>query len=135
MDCVFCRIIKGEIPAVKIYENEKVVVFLDIHPVNPGHMLIMSKDHYENIIDCPEAVLKEIMVAAKKVSLAVVKALDLKGFNIIQNNGSVAGQVIPHIHWHVIPRLPEDGLKHWDGRGYDDGEAGAVAQKIKQSLK
>lgn len=135
MDCVFCRIIKGEIPAVKIYENEKVVVFLDMHPNNPGHMLVVPKKHYINILDCPDDLLGEITLTTKKISLAAVKALNLTGFNIIQNNGEVAGQVVPHFHWHVIPRSPGDGLELWHGKAYNPGEGEIVAKKIKHFLQ
>lgn len=133
-DCLFCKIIKGEVSANKIYENDKVVVFLDINPVNLGHNLVVSKEHYKDFLSAPDEVLKEMIITMKKIAKAMTGALDLEGFNIEQNNGSVAGQVIPHLHFHIIPRYKDDGLRHWQGKKYKEGEIKKVAEKIKNYL-
>lgn len=132
--CIFCKIIKGELPAVKVYENDKVVAFLDIHPINPGHTLVVPKEHFENLLDGGEEILKEVMLTIQKVAWAITKAFDLKGFNVEQNNGALAGQVIPHLHWHIIPRFPGDGLRHWPGKEYKEGEMEEIGKKIKEAL-
>lgn len=135
MDCIFCKIIKGEIPAVKVYENDKVVAFLDIHPINPGHTLVVPKEHFENLLDGGDEILKEVMLTIRQVAWAITKAFDLKGFNVEQNNGRVAGQVIPHLHWHIIPRFPDDGLRPWPGKEYKKEEMEEVGRKIRKAIE
>ncbi|MFH2136866.1 MAG: HIT family protein [Patescibacteria group bacterium] len=134
MDCVFCKIIKGELPSVKVYENHKTVAFLDINPANPGHTLVVPKEHFENLLDGGEEILKEIMLTIKKVAQGITKALDLKGFNVGQNNGAVAGQVVPHLHWHIIPRFENDGLEPWSRKEYKEGEMEEIGEKIKKEI-
>lgn len=130
MDCVFCKILKGEIPSEKIYENDKVYAFLDIMPVNPGHTLVIPKEHYDNIEDLPEDLMCEMSKIVKKVGQAIKKGLGSKSYNIALNNGEVAGQVVPHVHFHVIPRKTSDGLKLWPQRQYQDQEAKEVMKRL-----
>ena len=111
--CIFCKIVSGEIPADKIYEDESLLAFLDIAPVNPGHVLVIPKKHYENIEETPEEVLCWLIKKVKEVGLAVKNGLGVSGYNIVQNNGSVAGQVVPHLHFHIIPRKENDNLHLW----------------------
>lgn len=134
-NCIFCKIVKGELPAIKVYENDKVIAFLDIHPVNPGHTLVVPKEHFENLLDGSDEVLKEIMLTIKKVAWAITRAFNLKGFNIEQNNGAVAGQIVPHLHWHIIPRFSDDGLRHWPGKEYKEGEMEEVGKKISEQIR
>jgi histidine triad (HIT) family protein len=129
-DCIFCRIIKGEIPSSKIFENEKVFAFLDIGPITKGHTLVVPKAHSENIFDIPEEDLCEVMKAAKKLSSAVKEATGSGGIVVGINNGKVAGQEVPHAHVHIIPRKEGDGLKHWVNGKYEDGEMAEYHQKI-----
>ncbi|NQU83666.1 MAG: HIT family protein [Parcubacteria group bacterium] len=133
-DCLFCKIINGQVPATKVYENDKVVAFLDISPVNQGHTLVVPKEHSENLLDISDDVLCEVSIATKKVGQAIVSGLGVGGFNLIQNNGSVAGQVISHFHWHLIPRHSDDGLALWSQGKYKEGEEDEVAEKIKSKL-
>ncbi|MCK9344654.1 MAG: HIT family protein [Candidatus Pacebacteria bacterium] len=134
-DCLFCKIATGEIPCTKVYEDDTVFAFLDIHPVNIGHTLIIPKAHHVNLYETDDATLAHIMVVAKKLSIAVKSALNADGINIEMNNEPDAGQVIFHSHLHVIPRFKGDGFTHWHGaRGYNEGEAHDVAQKIQGSL-
>lgn len=129
-DCIFCKIVEGSIPSTKVYEDAKMLAFLDISPVNTGHTLVIPKTHYPNIYETPEDVMAEMMKVAKKISIAL-KALDADGVNVNMNNNFAAGQVIFHSKIHVIPRFSNDGLEVWKGkRTYQPGEASEVAQKI-----
>lgn len=135
MECVFCGIVKKEIPARIVYEDEKVMAFLDINPVSKGHTLVIPKEHHEDIFEIPEDVLSSLIKVVKKISVAVRKTLNADGVNILQSNGSAAGQVIKHVHFHVIPRFEGDGisfeLKHGklDEQVMDD-----IEKKIKSML-
>lgn len=134
-ECIFCKIIKKEIPATLIYENNNAIAFLDIAPINPGHTLVVSKQHFETLDKAPDAVLADMMAATKKVAAAVEKAVNADGANIIINNKKAAGQLVSHLHLHIIPRFENDGLKHWPGKKYKEGEAEQVAEKIRSLLK
>ncbi|WP_031484462.1 HIT family protein [Maridesulfovibrio frigidus] len=134
-DCIFCKIVAGEIPCFKIYETENVLSFLDIGPVNKGHALIIPKSHYENIWDMPADLGKDIITAAQLAGDAIVKATGADGMNLLMNNNSAAGQLVFHAHFHLIPRFTGDGLKHWGQMEYDDmDEALALAQKIERMI-
>ena len=131
-DCVFCKIVSGAIPAVKIYEDDETLAFLDIQPVNPGHALVIPKDHFENIYDIPAEAWLRVALAAQKVALAVKNGMSADGINLGMNNESAAGQLVPHAHIHVIPRINEDGFKHWGHNLYkDNDEMTETAEKIK----
>lgn len=135
-DCLFCKIIKREIPANIVYEDDFSLAFLDINPINIGHTLLMPKEHHESIFDLPDELLQKISVNSKRLASAIKKSLRADGINTTSNNGKAAGQLIFHSHIHIIPRYLDDGFRHWRGaRGYKDGEAGEVAQKIKGHLK
>lgn len=134
-DCVFCKIAKGEIPADKIYEDDKFFAFLDINPNNPGHTLIIPKAHYKNLYELPDEVLSEIAPLIKKLAIAVKKSVNADGINIIMNNDRAAGQIVSHAHFHIIPRFADDGLRHWLGKPYSNKEESAkVAEKIKNGF-
>ena len=132
-DCLFCKIIAGEIPCNKLFENNRVIAFLDISPVNPGHTLVVSKLHSENILDTPESELKEMIVVTKKLIPSILDTVKADAFNIHINNNKTAGQAIPHIHFHIIPRFENDGRKLWKGRDYKEGEAEEILNKIKDT--
>jgi histidine triad (HIT) family protein len=133
-DCIFCKIIKGEIPSTKIYEDDKFLAFLDIGPINFGHTLVVQKEHYKDTLDTPDEVLSELIVVGKKIGQALTKGLGAEGFNLTTNNGKAAGQVIFHTHFHIIPRRLDDGLTHWEKKKYKEGEAKEIAIKIKKGL-
>ena len=133
--CIFCKIVAGEIPCAKIYEDDYTLAFLDIAPNNKGHTLVISKEHYETMLDIPDSVLQKLIIAVKKVSVAVKKGTGCGGFNIAQNNYKIAGQLVPHIHFHIIPRVEGDGFKFWPQGKYEDGEMEEWRKKIEDALK
>ncbi len=130
-DCIFCKLISGEIPCAKIYEDDDFLAFLDISPVNKGHALIVTKEHYPTICDVPDSLLSKYLLAVKKVATAVHKGTGSDGYNVMQNNKKAAGQVIPHVHFHIIPRNSDDGLKFsWPNKTYEEGEILELKEKI-----
>jgi histidine triad (HIT) family protein len=137
-NCIFCKFVTGEIKPVIVMETESVLAALDINPAGTlcGHTLVMSKKHFENIHDCPDEELKKIIVAVKKISTAVKEASGAEGINVIQNNGKAAGQLINHVHFHVIPRARGDGI-HFDEnrRKPKPMELTEAAEAIKKALQ
>ncbi|MFH1661546.1 MAG: HIT family protein [Candidatus Falkowbacteria bacterium] len=129
--CIFCKIVAEEIPCYKVYEDENVLAFLDIAPVNPGHTLVIPKKHYTNMEEIPDDELHYVISAVKKVGKSIKYGLEVEGYNIGLNNDPVAGQVVPHIHFHVMPRREGDGLKLWTQGEYKEGEAEKILEKIK----
>ncbi|KAF9646714.1 HIT-like protein [Thelephora ganbajun] len=101
--CLFCKIIKGEIPSFKLIETEKSFSFLDINPLAPGHSLVIPKWHGEKLHDVPDEYLEDSLIVAKKIAVAA----GFENYNILQNNGRIAHQIVPHVHFHVIPK-PEE---------------------------
>lgn len=128
--CIFCKIVAGEIPSYKVYEDEKVIAFLDINPVSRGHTLVLPKKHFENLENISEDELCKVIKAVKKIGQAIKDGLGVKGYNVTLNNGSVAGQIIEHIHFHIIPRQEGDGLHLWPQKKYKEGEAEEILRKI-----
>ena len=135
MECIFCKIVKKEIPSAVVYEDDKVLAFLDIAPVNKGHTLVVPKEHYETLMDIPEDSLSKTVSALKKVSTAVMQGVKADGISVSMSNYRAAGQVIPHAHIHVIPRFEDDGLKLWPQGSYSDGEIEEFKNKIVKFLK
>lgn len=133
-DCIFCKIVKGELPTTKVYEDTDILAFLDIAPINVGHSLVIPKAHYPNIYKTPENLLAKMMIVAKKISHAL-ETISPDGVNIAMNNKKAAGQVVFHSHIHIIPRQEGDGFKLWEGkRNYSPGEKEDVAKKIIAAL-
>lgn len=132
--CIFCKIVAGEIPSYKIYENENTLAFLDIAPVNPGHTLVIPKKHYINMEEIPEEDLCELIKSVKSVGRMIKDNFGAPGYNITVNNDPIAGQIIPHIHFHIIPRKEGDGHKLWEQKEYREGEAEEVLSKIKVDI-
>lgn len=120
-DCIFCKIVAGEIPCTKVYEDEDTLVFMDIGPIIRGHALVIPKQHHDPITETPPDVLAKLILTTQKIARAQLEGLYADGVNIIQNNGRVSGQLVPHIHFHVIPRFEGDGHKwNWDAKQYHD---------------
>ncbi len=132
--CIFCKIIRGEIPSSKVYEDDEILAFLDIMPVHKGHTLVIPKQHYETILDTPDELLQKIITVVKKVGGAVIKAAQTDGFNVLQSNNETAGQVVPHLHFHIIPRHVDDNLKFWPQGKYNEGEMQEYLEDIKKHL-
>tara|TARA_Y100000034_G_scaffold105645_1_gene133120 strand:- start:1262 stop:1675 length:414 start_codon:yes stop_codon:yes gene_type:complete len=135
-ECIFCKIVNGELPSFKVYEDEDIFAFLDLRPVHPGHTLIIPKKHSVTVLDTDEEVLKKLMVATKKIAKAVYESLEIKGFNITFCQFEVGGQTVPHLHAHIIPRYEGDGLKFWPSREYEsDDHKKEIQEKITRLLK
>lgn len=134
MDCVFCKIIQGELPCHKIYEDKRVISFLDINPINKGHVLILPKDHYLNLMDTPPDLLKDLIVAVQKLAPAISEGVGAKDFNLGVNNGPASGQIVAHLHFHLIPRFLTDNLYPWPGKTLADDEMKRIAENIKKLI-
>lgn len=113
MSCIFCKIINQEIPATVLWEDDDVLVFMDIGPIVKGHVLVIPKQHYDPVTKTPDDVVAQLHLVAKRVAQAQMDGLHADGVNIIQNNGKASGQEVPHLHIHVIPRFENDG-HHWN---------------------
>ncbi len=134
--CPFCNIAGGNVSASMVYQDSNVLAFMDLHPIREGHTLIISREHWENLYDVPEKTLKELIAVVKRVAVAVKKTVDADGIQIIQNNGRSAGQVVMHIHFHVIPMFSEPRKGGRFGRVMEKRETlDEMAQKIKENLK
>ena len=110
-DCIFFLFANGEIPSKTLYEDDKFRVILDLGPASKGHALILPKDHYANLFELPEECAGEVMKLAQKMAVKMKEKLGCEGFNLVQNNGELAGQTVFHFHMHLIPRYREDGQK------------------------
>lgn len=132
-DCIFCKIVRGELPAEKIYEDDQVLAFMDIGPIIKGHALVIPKSHYDPITAVPPALLGRIMAVVQQVARAHFDGLKADGVNIHQTNGAAAGQVVPHVHFHVIPRYASDGHSwNWRAGSYADrAEMKATADRLR----
>lgn len=134
--CVFCKMVAGEIPVAKIYEDQAVLAFLDIGPVSDGHSLVIPKQHFSKVHECDAEVLARVGACLGKIAGAVVEAMGAEGYNVLCNNGRVAGQVVEHLHFHIIPRRAGDGVfTQWPAYRYEDGRIGQIAEKICRSLR
>jgi len=135
-NCIFCKIIKGEISSHKVYEDRHTLAFLDIMPANPGHTLVVPKKHFASLEEVDEKTLCQTMKTVKKIGKALKDGLEIKGYNVMENNDAVAGQIIPHLHFHVIPRKKGDGLALWaQKKYYTDSEAKKIAVLIKSKIE
>lgn len=129
-DCIFCKIISKEIPSAKVYEDDKILVFLDIKPVNKGHVLMIPKEHHEMMVDVPDELISYIFVKARAL-MKVIKQAMAADFVIL----SVVGLDVPHFHVHLVPRYNDDGLDNWwPTKEYEEGEIDQVLEKIKNNL-
>ena len=134
-NCIFCKMVRGEIPCCKVYENDLVLAFLDLAPFNYGHTLVIPKQHSHSITTLGDDYLAAMMQAAARIAPAILRATKAGGFNLLLNNGSVAGQEVPHAHLHVIPRFVDDaGLLHVAKKSYGEGEMAAMAAQIAAKL-
>lgn len=134
MKCVFCEIVSGSSPAEKIYENDSVLAFLDINPMNFGHTLIIPKEHYPDFSSVPVKVMCEIIIAAKALAPALKIAVNADGYNLVVNNGEAAGQSVYHFHFHVIPRFNSDFKMKLNLKKYSGSSISEYAEKIRKEI-
>ncbi len=133
--CLFCKIINNEISAEKIYEDENVLAFLDINPINVGHTLVIPKNHSDSLLDTPIEDWLSVSEVAYRLAPKIKDAVDADGINIGMNIGAPAGQVIFHTHLHIMPRFSGDGYKLWKGTPYkDEQEIQTVADRIRSKI-
>lgn len=134
-DCIFCKIAGGEIPSTTIYEDDYHRVFFDIAPASKGHCLIVPKDHYDDVFDMNEEAAGRLFGLASKVAKSLKKELDLEGLNIVQNNGTIAGQTVFHFHMHMIPRYAGDTVNvGWKPGEADMDELASLAKKVGDNI-
>lgn len=130
-NCIFCKIMAGEIPSRKLYEDDDFKVILDVGPASKGHALIVPKAHYADIYELPAELAGEAMKLAKRMATHMTTVLGCDGFNVMQNNGEVAGQTVFHYHLHLIPRYKgEEPMITWTPHSYSDEEMDALAEKL-----
>ena len=138
-DCLFCKIVARELPASVVYEDGKVLAFLDVSPANKGHVLVIPKQHYATLLEVPDSTLSDLAKVAKKVSAAVLKAAKAKDFNFVQSNGPLAGQVVMHVHFHIFPRFKGDGLLagrlNRPALVYEEGEMKEYMKRIREAMQ
>ena len=135
MDCIFCKIINEEIPCYKLAENDHAIAFLDIMPITKGHFLVIPKKHFEFAEDAPEELMVNLMVLATQLAAAAKKALKCDGINFIINSGKRAGQIVPHVHLHVVPRYHDDGISWpWPQGELDNETASVLINSIENAL-
>jgi histidine triad (HIT) family protein len=134
--CIFCSIIAGELPVAKIYEDSNLLVLMDKYPINIGHTLVIPKMHYDNILLMPHEEVGRLYSFVPIIAKAVVSAVNADGFNVGQNNGRAANQIVPHVHIHIIPRFKDDSPDgKWPNRHVSRyEELFNIAQKIKKLL-
>jgi histidine triad (HIT) family protein len=132
--CLFCSIVAGDIPAEKIYEDEHTLAFLDIRPTNPGHVLVIPKKHAENVLSAESDTVAQVFETVRMLAPKVKEVMEADGINIYSNNGEAAGQVIFHMHIHIIPRFSDDGHKVWHGKDMSQEELHAIGEKLRTHI-
>jgi histidine triad (HIT) family protein len=133
--CLFCKMVTGQIPVAKIYEDDAVLAFLDIGPLSDGHALVIPKQHFEKLHDCPAELLGKVTSRLGKIAAAIVAAMNSDGYNILCNNGRAAGQLVEHLHFHIIPRNAGDGVfDRWPAYKYPKGKIEQITLKIRENL-
>ena len=133
--CLFCGIIAKDVPGYVVYESEKVIAFLDIFPVHPGHVLVVPKQHAELLTDMSENDVREVFAVLPKLGRALLQATGCEGFTMVQNNGTASGQVVPHVHVHLIPRWSADGLRHWPGQSLAPAEGERLQRCFREATQ
>jgi len=135
-ECIFCKIIGKKIPVALVYEDEDALAFLDINPIAKGHTLVIPKKHYENLLVIEQSDLNALMETVQRISISIVKTTGAEGFNVLQNNGEVSGQGIPHVHFHIIPRFKDDNVPIGNApRGkYEENEIQKIVEMIRNGI-
>lgn len=133
-DCIFCKIVNKEIPSDIFYEDDQVLGLMDIRPVSRGHCLVIPKEHYVDVTETPDALVQTVVLKTKQLAIAVEKAVGAHGFTLSTNRGLAAGQTIFHLHFHIIPRFDNDGLKPWVHIETEASTRGELAEAIRKNL-
>ncbi len=134
-NCIFCKIVNKEIPALITYEDSDFISFVDIEPNNFGHSLLIPKEHYKNVYTLPKNILEKLGEKIQKISVAVKQAVNADGINVIINNDPAAGQLVFHSHIHILPRFKNDGFEWWPKKEYEYPEQiKEIAEKIRNSI-
>ena len=134
-NCVFCRIVAAEIPAAVVSESESTLAFLDVAPLAEGHLLLIPRRHYVHLTDAPPALCSELAVTLPRLARALLDVTGAEGFNLLLNSGEVAGQVVPHVHFHLIPRRAGDALGYrWNAGRYSEGRDAELAAAYQAAL-
>ncbi|MHC4607603.1 MAG: HIT family protein [Planctomycetota bacterium] len=130
--CVFCEIAAGRMPGEFVLQGEKIVAILDIHPIAPGHTLVLPRAHHEQFTDLPSDLAVELTWSTQEVAKMVVKATKAEGWNLLACNHPCAGQSVPHAHLHVIPRKADDGIRfNWSPAAYDEAAIAKMGRLIR----
>ena len=130
-NCIFCKIVAGQIPSAKVLETDSAVAFLDINPVAPGHLLLVPKEHSKTLADTSPQVLAALAAELPRLARSVLAVTGAPGLNLLQNNGREAGQVVNHVHFHLIPRKPGDPFRvHWPAGKYDGNSLEEMRSRI-----
>lgn len=133
-DCVFCKIVAGTIPCARVYETEEVLSFLDIAPVRAGHALVLPKRHFPTLWDLPPELGRDLLEAMQTVGRALMEVTGAAGLNVGMNNHAAAGQMVPHAHFHLIPRHAGDGLSLWPQAAAGADELARLAEAIRNKI-
>jgi len=133
-DCIFCKIAKGKIPCYKVYEDKRIIAFLDVNPIAMGHTFIIPKKHYESIFDCKGKLLENMIKVTQLLSVHYKEKLGCTGVNLLNSSGKSAEQEIPHIHFHLVPRFDEDGYQLTHKTDYQKGDLEVLAKTLYMPL-
>ncbi|UCE58824.1 MAG: HIT family protein [Phycisphaerales bacterium] len=134
-DCIFCKIVAVEIPAAVVFENDSIFAFLDVGPLAEGHLLVIPRDHYANLVELPSSLCAQIGSLIPKLGRVLLDVTAAEGFNLLANQGRVAGQVVPHVHFHLIPRVADDQLGYrWNAGEYPPGRSEELAAAYQAAL-
>ncbi|MCP4249608.1 MAG: HIT family protein [bacterium] len=134
-DCVFCKIVAGQIPSHTVLRDDACMAFLDVGPLADGHLLLIPLAHYERLDEVPADLTASVTRRLPELGRALVQATGADGYNVLQNNGAVSGQVVPHVHFHLIPRRDADGLGYrWHPKSYPEGRAEELLAQLTDAL-
>ena len=134
-NCIFCKIANGEIPANVVYEDNDFIAILDLSPATKGHILLIPKQHASNLLELPDDIASKVLPVAKKIVNAQKEVLSFSNFNLIQNNGRIAGQTVEHFHLHLIPRYSIDEISLWAPHENDPSVTKELAEEIRAKIK
>lgn len=132
--CIFCKIIQGELPSHKVYEDEHYFAFLDIHPISPGHTLVIPKNHAQDLLKSTPEDRMGLLEVVARIAPAILSSVEMRGFNVGINTGRDSGQIIFHTHVHIIPRKMKDGLSDWKNTPHSSEELSSIAERIRSRV-